>query len=102
VLASEKEGLARCMIEAISCGTPFVSFDVASAREILEQHDCGVVVPEGDYAQLSAAIARLCGNPGDLAAKAGRGIATGRRLFSAETVVSSYIDILRAVSRRGR
>src|SRR5262249_36018612 len=49
VVASRNEGLARCMIESLACGTPVVSFDVCSAREILEEGECGAVVPGGDY-----------------------------------------------------
>src|ERR1043166_5957390 len=47
VVASQNEGLARCMIESLACGTPVVSFDVCSAREILEGRGCGLVVVAG-------------------------------------------------------
>jgi glycosyltransferase involved in cell wall biosynthesis len=59
LLASRREGLARCMIESLACGTPVVSFDACSAREVLEEHDCGRVVPQGGYAGLAAAYVRL-------------------------------------------
>lgn len=63
VLASEREGLARTMIESLAFGKPMVSFSVASAREVLEQEQCGFVVPHGAYAELAAKIIELCRNP---------------------------------------
>ena len=59
VLASSSEGLARVMIEALCIGTPVVSFDVSSAREILEKHECGLVVEQGNYPELVDAIERI-------------------------------------------
>ena len=59
VLASRREGLARCMIESLACGTPVVSFDVCSAHEILTRHQCGMVVPQGHYSALFVCIDRI-------------------------------------------
>jgi len=50
------------MIESLACGTPVVSFDVCSAREILVQYNCGRVVPQGDYAGLVRELATLARN----------------------------------------
>ncbi|MCW3848505.1 glycosyltransferase family 4 protein [Sphingomonas sp. LB-2] len=58
-LASEREGLARCMIESLACGAPFVSVDVCSAREILEKHDCGLAVPQHNPFALAQAIGQV-------------------------------------------
>ncbi|MCC5974539.1 MAG: glycosyltransferase family 4 protein [Rubellimicrobium sp.] len=63
LVASVREGLARCMIEAMSCGTPVVSVDVSSAREVLEPTGAGLVVPAGDWAAMAGAIRRLAGDP---------------------------------------
>ncbi len=57
-LASRYEGLPRCMIESLACGTPVVSFDVTSAREFLDGPATGIVVPRYDYAGLRAALVR--------------------------------------------
>ena len=59
VLASSSEGLARAMIESLCLGTPVVSFDVSSAKEILEEYQCGLVVDSGDYSGLINAIERI-------------------------------------------
>jgi glycosyltransferase involved in cell wall biosynthesis len=91
-VASRHEGLVRAMIEAMSCGRPVVSFDISSAREILQQESggAGVVVESGDFEAMADSIIRYCHEP-ELAAVAGeRGRATAARLFAPETVVNRY------------
>jgi len=90
VVASRNEGLARCMIESLACGTPVVSFDVCSAREILEEGGCGVVVPHGDYKSLVEGIAALEGAPSVRERCGVRGVALARELFDPREVVSRY------------
>lgn len=99
VLASRGEGLARCMIESLACGTPLVSFDVCSAREVLEEHDCGVVVPQGDYAGLAAALAGLARDPA-LRERLGRtGARVARELFDPGRMVAQYTALYRGDAR---
>jgi glycosyltransferase involved in cell wall biosynthesis len=95
VLASRGEGLARCMIEALACGTPVVSFDVCSAREVLEAHSCGVVVPQGDYAGLADALATLAGDPALRSRLGASGAAAARELFDAEQMIADYAALYR-------
>ncbi|RJY08782.1 glycosyltransferase family 1 protein [Aurantiacibacter aquimixticola] len=59
IVASEAEGMARCMIESLACGTPVVSFDVCSARENLDVTGAGRVVEQGDFATMANSIAAL-------------------------------------------
>jgi glycosyltransferase involved in cell wall biosynthesis len=58
VVGSQKEGLARAMIESLASGTPVVSFDVASAQEVLGLWKAGIVCKTGDYVRLTESI--LC------------------------------------------
>lgn len=91
-VASRYEGLVRAMIEGMSCGRPVVSFDVCSARELLESQSggAGLVVNVGDYQGMIEAILGYCRNP-DLAASAGKkGRATSSRLFTSDSVVARY------------
>jgi glycosyltransferase involved in cell wall biosynthesis len=90
VVPTRKEGLARCMIEALACGTPVVSFDVASAREILEEHQCGRVVTQGDYAGLCRAITELAVSRETRRNYAANGAAVARELFCAESCLEKY------------
>lgn len=89
---SRHEGLARIMLEAMSCARPVVSFDVSSARELLHEESggAGTVVRRGDHDGMAEAILRYCRNP-NLAGEAGRkGAATAARLFTPEMVVSHH------------
>lgn len=89
-LASRNEGLARAMIEALACGTPVVSFDVSSAREILEQYRCGFVAQQGDYPSLVEAIERLLDDTLLAADYGRRGAEAARRLFDPGRSVGAY------------
>lgn len=90
IVVSRKEGLARCMIESLACGTPVVSFAVCSAQEILVGYDCGRVVPEGDYAALATAIAALAQQPELRQALGERGIQTAQTLFQPQAIAHQY------------
>jgi glycosyltransferase involved in cell wall biosynthesis len=92
-IASRQEGLARCMIESLACGTPVVSFDVCSAAEILTGYDCGRVVAQGDYGGLVAAIADLATDP-ELRRRLGEnGACMARELFQPEAIAAQYAAV---------
>ena len=87
---SRNEGLARCMIEAIACGTPVVSFDVCSAREILQGRGCGLVVESGNHEALAEALASLAWDEERRAALGSAGARAARELFDPAEVVGAY------------
>lgn len=93
LMVSRFEGLARSMIESLACGTPQVAFDFCSAREILEEHDCGRVARQGDYAELMRHVERLTTQPELRAQLSNNGSELSRRLFAPERVVAAYEDI---------
>jgi glycosyltransferase involved in cell wall biosynthesis len=91
-IASRHEGLVRAMVEGMSCARPVVSFDVCSAREILEEKSkgAGIVVPLGDFEGMARAILTYCRDP-KAAARAGeKGLETASRLFTTDKVVGHY------------
>lgn len=94
VIPTRKEGLARCMIEALACGTPVISFDVASAREVLEDHRCGRVVPQGDYDALCHEVASLAESATLRAEWSANGAALAPRLFSSESCLEKYRNLI--------
>ncbi len=94
LLASVREGLARCMVESIACGTPVVSFAVCSAREILEEHRAGVVVPAGDYSGLAHATLALLGDEQQRAGLARQGPKVAAELFDPEGIASAYAALV--------
>lgn len=99
-VASRHEGLVRAMIEAMSCGRPVVSFDVCSAREMLQEKSsgAGMVVEHGDYSGMAEAILEYSRNPA-AAADAGRaGADAADLLFDAERVVDRYEQVYRSLA----
>jgi glycosyltransferase involved in cell wall biosynthesis len=90
VLVSEYEGLARCMVESLACGVPMVSFDVTSAREVLESTGSGLVVPAGDFEGVAKALGRLAASPEARVRARQAGRAVAERLFDGEACRSAY------------
>ena len=95
------EGLMRGMIEAMSCGRPVVSFDVSSAREVLEDKSsgAGVVVQGGDHAGLAAALLSYVDDEAARVAAGEAASAAARVLFDAEQVTERYERIYRELSK---
>jgi glycosyltransferase involved in cell wall biosynthesis len=100
LVPSREEGLARCMIEGLACGTPVVSFDVCSAREILEGGGCGSVVPQGDYPDLLAALSRLQGDAPGRARLGRAGAELARRRFAPPVVAEAYARVYEGLAAR--
>jgi glycosyltransferase involved in cell wall biosynthesis len=94
---SRHEGLMRGMIEAMSCGRPVVSFDVCSAREMLEEKSggAGVVLAEGDYAGMAEALIHYALDPKARAASGKAGSAAARVLFDPDQVAERYEQVYR-------
>src|SRR6185295_12243989 len=98
---SRHEGLMRGMIEAMSCGRPVVSFDVCSAREVLEAETgaAGTVLRMGDYAGMADALVRFAADR-DAQIAAGRaGSESARLLFDPDAVVERYERVYRELDK---
>jgi glycosyltransferase involved in cell wall biosynthesis len=89
-ITSRNEGLARCMIEGLTCGTSAVSFDVCSAREILEGHNCGRVIAQGDYPAMAQVITELFEKPELRRSLGANGASIAKVLFQAGSVIDQY------------
>jgi glycosyltransferase involved in cell wall biosynthesis len=57
VLCSDGEALGRCVVEAMSMGMHAIVTDSGGSHEIIRHGETGTVVPAGDAAALSAALA---------------------------------------------
>lgn len=105
-VSSRYEGLVRAMIEGMSCARPVVSFDVCSAREILEIQSGGAgrVVPAGDFKSMTDSIVDYCRNRDSAAAAGEKGHSTALRLFARDAVVERcerVYDTLAAATETG-
>ncbi len=97
VLSSRWEGLPNVLLQAAALGAPVVATDCRSGpAEIIERLGTGHLVPVGDAAALSGALARA------LAEGRGRRAANGRaangradvEAFTPDVVIPQYLDAL--------
>lgn len=57
---SENETLSLLLLESLCCGTPALATRVGGIPDILSpEHDCGAMVPYGDTAALTSAMAEI-------------------------------------------
>lgn len=63
VLTSESEGMPCAVLEAMGCGLPIVTTNVAGNREIVHEGVNGFLVPVGDAEKLAQALAWLVRDP---------------------------------------
>ena len=59
VCPSLQDNLPLTVVEAMSCGTPVVGFDVGGIPDMVRPDVTGSLVPPGNVAALGAAIAKL-------------------------------------------
>ncbi len=71
VLPSDREGLPRCVLEAMAMGVPVIGTRVRGTTELLEG-GCGTLVEVGDVDGLAAGLRRVLWEPAAAAAIAGR------------------------------
>ncbi|MDI9636390.1 glycosyltransferase family 4 protein [Geitlerinema calcuttense] len=98
IVASRQEGLARCMIESLACGTPVISFDVCSAQEILTHYQCGRVVVQGDYLSLTQAVTELASKPSLWRSLHQNATSVAAKLFQPEPIIHQYEKLYRTLA----
>jgi glycosyltransferase involved in cell wall biosynthesis len=60
---TEREGQGIALLEAMASGLPIVATDVGACREVLDNGDCGVLVPPNAPGELADAIISLIDQP---------------------------------------
>lgn len=86
LLTSDNEGMPVSLIEAASVGTPAVSTDVGSAREVVVDGETGFVTTPV-VGELAAAARRILGDPELRARMSAAATEHARRQFSAARLV---------------
>lgn len=82
-------------LEALSCGTPVVTFDTGGSPESIDV-DCGIVVEKGNVKRLKEAIEEICGHPERYPAEK---ISERAKRFSKEKMVEGYMQIYEEVHK---
>lgn len=73
ILASEQEGLPRCVMESMSLGVPVIATEIRGTQDLLSQ-GCGLLVKVGDIQGLADAMGWVIAHPQEacMLAKQGR------------------------------
>mgnify|MGYP002777014717 CR=1 FL=1 len=62
ILASEQEGLPRCVMESMSLGVPVIATEIRGTQDLLSQ-GCGLLVKVGDIQGLADAMGWVIAHP---------------------------------------
>ena len=93
VLASDFEGYPAVLVEALAAGRPVVASDCTPATQLLDAPGAGSVVPLGDTAALSQAIAQMLDQSPPDPAQLAASVAHHR----IDAVAAAYLDLFAAL-----
>ena len=96
VFPSLWEGLGVAAIEAAACGLPSIASDSGGIGEVVSNGETGILVPPGDSAALSEAIARLAAAPGDRIAMGHAARARAVERFAMSSMAERTLELYRA------
>lgn len=100
LMTSRAEGFPMVLLEAMSQGTPLVSLDCPRGpAEIIDQGSNGLIVPDGDVAGVSAALARLMDDD-VLRARMGERAQQDSRGYEVDVIVRRWSELIDEVAGR--
>lgn len=97
VLPSAREGMPRCLMEAMSAGIAAIATDIPACRELMDGNANGLVFRPGDYIELSRQMLRLAEDPALRERLARSGREHVRRLYSAKAMADSYCALYQRI-----
>lgn len=103
VLASQREGLARSIMEALALEVPVIASTARGNRELVDP-ERGILVPVGDPGALAAAMDRIIDDPEEGRRMGARGRARMIERYDIQAVVREHEDMYRSmlVARAGQ
>ncbi len=98
LLPSQREGLPRSLLEALSMAVPIIGADVRGIAELADQ-GCGLLHPVGDVPALAAAMQRLAASAQEAEAMGRRGRQRMLENYDEQVVIklhdALYADLLK-------
>lgn len=95
VSSSDFEGLSNSMLEAMAIGMPCICTDCmgGGTREVMKDHENGLIVPMNDKNEMYRAMKEFADNP-DLAKTCSKNATKIRELLSTDNIVKQWIKVL--------
>ena len=90
VLCSDMETFPVSLIEALASGTPVVSTDVGSVRDVIAEGETGLLVPAGDVEGFATVLGRLLDDHALRARMGAAARAEALRRFRREDMLAAY------------
>jgi len=98
VLPSLQEGFGMVLLEALSCRVPLICTDHTAGPLLIENNDCGFVVPIRDVGALTAKLLFLYNNP-EVAEQMGKRGASKMKNFSWDVYGEKIFNVYQALLR---
>ncbi|MCH7344159.1 TIGR03088 family PEP-CTERM/XrtA system glycosyltransferase [Pelomonas sp. CA6] len=95
VLPSRAEGISNTILEAMGCALPVLATEVGGNAELLQSGQQGLLLPEGDEAALTRAMAELAADPARARAMGQAGRARVQAMFSLQSMRQAYEALYR-------
>ena len=98
--SSDFEGLSNSMLESMAIGLPCVCTDClgGGTREVMTDHENGLIVPTNDAESMYRAMKEFAENPG-LAEKCSENAVKIREKLSAERIARQWLEVIESLER---
>jgi len=100
VHASLREGLARVIPQALAQAKPLISFDVDGAKEVIHNHQTGLLIPPQDVNALTRALEYLLAHPAEAADMGQAGQKLVQQLFEVSTMNEQIVNVYQGLLRQ--
>ncbi len=94
VLPSHREGFAQGVAEALACGRPAITSDIAGCRETVDERVSGVLVPAQDPVALGSAIDSFLRRPQDIGWMGQAARRKAERRFDVRAINAELLDLM--------
>jgi glycosyltransferase involved in cell wall biosynthesis len=90
------EGVPMALVEAAAAARPIVTTDMPGCREVVRDHDNGLLVPPRNAAALADALMRLIQDPKLRQQMGSRGRLRAEQEFGAEQIIAQTLEVYAA------
>ena len=101
LMTSDREGLPKCVMEAMACGLSVVAWDIRGCRDLIQHGRSGFLVPFGDCRAMAGRLGELATNAALRASMGAAGRETVLADFGLDSVLARMREIYATELSRG-